>query len=80
MFDLPFCKGLSSEVAGQGITVNAIAPGRINSAQILERLHPTEESTLELLPNGWLDGLGLPPLRSALLTVHRPPPDADLAA
>ncbi|MBY6281591.1 SDR family NAD(P)-dependent oxidoreductase [Stenotrophomonas maltophilia] len=37
-------KGLSSEVAGQGITVNAIAPGRINSAQILERLHPTEES------------------------------------
>ncbi|KUO99778.1 3-oxoacyl-ACP reductase [Stenotrophomonas maltophilia] len=37
-------KGLSSEVAGQGITVNAIAPGRINSAQILDRLHPTEES------------------------------------
>jgi len=37
-------KGLSSEVAGQGITVNAIAPGRINSPQILDRLHPTEES------------------------------------
>lgn len=28
----------------QGITVNAIAPGRINSPQILDRLHPTEES------------------------------------
>ncbi|SNY73867.1 3-oxoacyl-[acyl-carrier protein] reductase [Stenotrophomonas sp. CC120223-11] len=37
-------KGLASEVAGQGITVNAIAPGRISSAQILGRLHPTEES------------------------------------
>jgi len=37
-------KGLSSEVAAQGVTVNTIAPGRINSAQILGRLHPTEES------------------------------------
>ncbi|HYQ23877.1 SDR family NAD(P)-dependent oxidoreductase [Stenotrophomonas sp.] len=37
-------KGLSSEVAAQGVTVNTIAPGRINSAQILDRLHPTEES------------------------------------
>ena len=44
----------------------------------LDRL--PEESTLELLPAGWLSGLGLPSLRSALLTVHRPPPDADLAA
>ena len=39
-----------------------------------------EESTLELLPADWLAGLGLPSLRSALLTVHRPPPDADLVA
>lgn len=37
-------KGLATEVAAQGITVNTIAPGRINSAQILGRLHPTEES------------------------------------
>lgn len=37
-------KGLSSQVAAQGITVNTLAPGRINSAQILGRLHPTEES------------------------------------
>ena len=37
-------KGLSSQVAAQGITVNTLAPGRINSAQILSRLHPTEES------------------------------------
>ncbi|MBK0026857.1 SDR family oxidoreductase [Stenotrophomonas sp. S48] len=37
-------KGLSSEVAAQGITVNTIAPGRINSAQVLGRLHPNQES------------------------------------
>jgi 3-oxoacyl-[acyl-carrier protein] reductase len=37
-------KGLSSQVAAQGITVNAIVPGRINSAQIRSLLHPTEES------------------------------------
>ncbi|MFS2046684.1 SDR family NAD(P)-dependent oxidoreductase, partial [Stenotrophomonas geniculata] len=42
-------KGLSSEVAGQGITVNAIAPGRINSPQVLDRLHPTEESRREFI-------------------------------
>lgn len=38
-----WAKGLSCDVAAQGITVNAIAPGRINSEQILARLHPTEE-------------------------------------
>ena len=46
--------------------------------QALDRL--PEESTLELLPPGWLDGLGLPSLRSALQTVHQPPQDADLPA
>lgn len=34
---------LSSELGGHGITVNTIAPGRINSAQI-QKLHPTEAS------------------------------------
>ena len=42
-------KGLSSALATQGITVNAIAPGRINSAQIRDRLHPTEESRREFI-------------------------------
>ncbi len=42
-------KGLSSALASQGITVNAIAPGRINSAQIRDRLHPTEESRREFI-------------------------------
>ncbi|WP_411852705.1 ATP-dependent DNA helicase RecG [Stenotrophomonas sp. LGBM10] len=44
----------------------------------LDRL--PDEAALELLPVDWLSGLGLPSLRTALLTVHRPPPDADLAA
>ena len=38
-----WAKGLSCDVAAQGVTVNTIAPGRINSEQILDRLHPTEE-------------------------------------
>ncbi|MBC2659549.1 SDR family oxidoreductase [Pseudomonas sp. MSSRFD41] len=39
-----WAKGLSCEVASEGVTVNCIAPGRINSAQVLERLHPTQDS------------------------------------
>src|SRR3569833_4189856 len=39
---------LASELGGYGITVTAIAPGRINSAQI-ERLHPTEQSRADYI-------------------------------
>lgn len=39
-----WAKGLAGDLAAQGITVNCIAPGRINSVQTLTRLHPTEES------------------------------------
>lgn len=44
----------------------------------LDRL--PEGGGLESLPAEALRTRGLPPLREALLTVHRPPPDADLAA
>ena len=44
----------------------------------LERLPDAE--TLELLPADVRDGLRLPGLREALLTLHRPPRDADVAA
>src|SRR5690606_1821542 len=46
-------------------------------AQALEHLPPEDE--LELLPAHCL-GAGLPPLREALLTLHRPPREADVAA
>jgi 3-oxoacyl-[acyl-carrier protein] reductase len=38
-----WAKGLSRELAPHGITVNCLPPGRINSEQILNRLHPTPE-------------------------------------
>ncbi|MBB1060203.1 ATP-dependent DNA helicase RecG [Marilutibacter spongiae] len=44
----------------------------------LDRL--PDEGALELLPAGLLEHLHLPSLRHALLTVHRPPADADLQA
>jgi 3-oxoacyl-[acyl-carrier protein] reductase len=37
-------KAAAAELAPHGITVNCIAPGRINSVQILNRLHPTHAS------------------------------------
>jgi 3-oxoacyl-[acyl-carrier protein] reductase len=39
-----WAKGLSRELAPYGITVNCLPPGRINSEQILGRLHPTEQN------------------------------------
>ncbi|WP_309262023.1 ATP-dependent DNA helicase RecG [Lysobacter arvi] len=46
--------------------------------QALDRL--PDEAALELLPRELRDGWSLPSLREALLTVHRPPQDADVAA
>ena len=37
-------KGLAGEVAKDGVTVNCVAPGRIKTRQIMQKLHPTEES------------------------------------
>lgn len=39
-----WAKGLSCDVAKDGVTLNTIQPGRIDSEQIREKLHPTEES------------------------------------
>ncbi len=39
-----WAKGLACDVAAEGVTVNTIQPGRINSEQILQKLHPTEEN------------------------------------
>ncbi|RVU17553.1 SDR family NAD(P)-dependent oxidoreductase [Methylobacterium oryzihabitans] len=37
-------KAAAAAYASRGVTVNCIAPGRINTPQILDRLHPTEEA------------------------------------
>ena len=51
---------------------------RLLVAQALDKL--PDDRVLELLPAGITGGLQLPSLRDALLTVHRPPRDADVAA
>ncbi|WP_298967664.1 SDR family oxidoreductase [uncultured Methylobacterium sp.] len=37
-------KAAAAAYAPRGVTVNCVAPGRINTPQILDRLHPTEEA------------------------------------
>lgn len=46
---LAWSRALAFELAPFGITVNCVAPGRINSVQILERLHPTEQSRADYI-------------------------------
>lgn len=46
---LTWSRALAFELAPFGITVNCIAPGRINSVQILEKLHPTAESRADFI-------------------------------
>ena len=60
--------------------VEGIGPATLRKliGQALERL--PDEAALELLPAHLLAGLALPSLRQALLTMHRPPADADVAA
>lgn len=42
-------KGVAGTHAAAGVTVNCVAPGRIDSVQIREKLHPTEESRREFI-------------------------------
>jgi len=60
--------------------VEGIGPATLRKliGQALERL--PDEAALEVLPPSLLAGMALPSLRQALLTMHRPPADADLAA
>ena len=61
-------------------TVEGIGPASMRKliGQALDRL--PEEAALELLPAEMLRSLNLPSLRQALLGMHRPARDADLAA
>lgn len=44
-----WAKGLSREVAAQGVTVNCVMPGRIHSEQIDQRMYPTLEARREFI-------------------------------
>ena len=75
------------EEAGLGQTldpvyplVEGVGPATIRKlvGQALDRL--PAEAELDIVPPSWLAALGLPSLRQALLTVHRPGADADLGA
>ena len=60
--------------------IEGIGPATLRRliGQALDRL--PDADALELLPQAWLHKLQLPGLRDALLTVHRPPADTDIAA
>jgi len=60
--------------------IEGIGPATLRKliGQALERL--PDEAALEVLPPALLAGMTLPSLRQALLTMHRPPADVDLAA
>jgi 3-oxoacyl-[acyl-carrier protein] reductase len=53
-----WAKGLSCDVAKDGVTVNTVVPGRIKSEQILNRLLPTEDARASFIrhniPIGYL--------------------------
>ena len=80
-----FVDGADDTVLGDALdpvypTIDGVGPVVLRRmiGHALDRL-PTGDA-LELIPQALLAGLGLPTLRDALATVHRPPADADLAA
>ena len=60
--------------------IEGIGPASLRKLIGLALARLPDEAALELLPPALLRELQLPSLRSALLTVHRPPADADIAA
>ena len=44
-----WARAISFEIAPYGATINCLAPGKIESRQILERIHPTEESRAKVI-------------------------------
>ncbi|TCT21871.1 ATP-dependent DNA helicase RecG [Thermomonas haemolytica] len=60
--------------------IEGIGPASLRKLVLQALRHLPPEAALELLPEDWLRALGLPSLHTAILTLHTPPKDADLAA
>ncbi|MES2858128.1 MAG: ATP-dependent DNA helicase RecG [Pseudomonadota bacterium] len=60
--------------------VEGIGPANLRRLILLALQRLPDAAALELLPDGPIDGIEAIALRDALLTVHRPPRDADVAA
>lgn len=62
-------KATAAALAPDGITVNCVAPGRIDSAQIRDKLHPTEASRQAFIAQNIPAGrFGRPDEAAALIT------------
>ncbi|MEJ7747111.1 MAG: ATP-dependent DNA helicase RecG [Luteimonas sp.] len=72
--------GLSDQLDPVYPAIEGIGPASMRKliGQALDKL--PDDGALELLPHGILSGLQLPSLRDALLTMHRPPRDANITA
>lgn len=44
-----WARALSFDIAPYGATINCLSPGKIESRQILDRIHPTEESRAKVI-------------------------------
>jgi len=44
-----WARALSFDIAPTGATINCLSPGKIESRQIMERIHPTEESRAKVI-------------------------------
>ncbi|WP_240125386.1 ATP-dependent DNA helicase RecG [Thermomonas alba] len=60
--------------------IEGVGPASLRRLVLQALRHLPDEHALELLPEGWLQALGLPSLRQAILTLHMPPKEADLTA
>ena len=72
-----WAKSLAFEVAHLGVTVNCDAPGRIDSKQVRERLHPDAEAREAYISANITVGPFGQPRDLADLAVFLAPPRAD---
>ncbi len=60
--------------------IEGVGPASVRKWVVQALQHLPAAEALELLPPDWLRQCGLPSLREAIVTLHAPPADADVAA